>query len=292
MRIAVVCSRVRIEEKLILAALRDRGAEAVRLDPRGLLLGVGRGMPEALAGVDAVLLRCISHSRAFYLSRWLEHLGIPTVNRHPVVATCGDKFLTSLALAEAGVPQPRTALALSRTAALEALEGLGYPAVLKPLVGSWGRLLARVNDRDAAEAILEHKETLGGYLHSLFYAQEYVDKPGRDIRALVAGDRVVYAVYRESGHWITNTARGGVTTPCPLTPELEALVLAAARAVGGGLLAVDVLETADGALLVGEVNHTPEFHGAMAAVEADIPGAIADFVIRAAKEARCCGSPS
>lgn len=250
---------------------------------------VGTGLPEGLEGVDAVLLRCISHSRAFYLSRWLEHLGIPTVNRHTVVATCGDKFLTSVALAEAGVPQPRTALALSRAAALGALEELGYPAVLKPLVGSWGRLLARVNDRDAAEAILEHKETLGGYIHSLFYAQEYVEKPGRDIRVLVAGDRVVYAVYRESGHWITNTARGGVATPCPLTPELEALVLAAARAVGGGLLAVDVLETADGTLLAGEVNHTPEFHGAMAATDADIPGAIADYVIRVAEEARCCG---
>lgn len=288
MRIAVACSRVRLEEKLILAALRDRDAEAVRLDPRELLLRVGGGAPE-LSGIDAVLLRCISHSRAFYLSRWLEHLGVPTVNPHRVVATCGDKFLTSVALAGAGVPQPRTALAFSRGTALAALEELGYPAVLKPLVGSWGRLLARVNDRDAAEAILEHKETLGGYIHSLFYAQEYVEKPGRDIRVMVAGDRLVYAVYRESGHWITNTARGGVATPCPVTPELERLSLAAARAVGGGLLAIDLLETQDGQLLVGEVNHTPEFHGAMQATDVDVPGAIADHVIRVAEEARCCG---
>ncbi len=273
---------------MILAALRDRGVEAVRLDPRELLLRVGDGASE-LAGIDAVLLRCISHSRAFYLSRWLEHLGVPTVNPHRVVATCGDKFLTSVALAGAGVPQPRTALAFSRGTALAALEELGYPAVLKPLVGSWGRLLARVNDRDAAEAILEHKETLGGYIHSLFYAQEYVEKPGRDIRVLVAGDRLVYAVYRESGHWITNTARGGVATPCPVTPELERLSLAAAHAVGGGLLAIDLLETRDGHLLVNEVNHTPEFHGAMAAADADVPGAIADHVIRVAEEARCCG---
>ncbi len=288
MRIAVACSRVRLEEKMILAALRDRGVEAVRLDPRELLLRVGDGASE-LAGIDAVLLRCISHSRAFYLSRWLEHLGIPTVNPHRVVATCGDKFLTSVVLAGAGVPQPRTALAFSRGTALAALEELGYPAVLKPLVGSWGRLLARVNDLDAAEAILEHKETLGGYIHSLFYVQEYVEKPGRDIRVLVAGDRLVYAVYRESGHWITNTARGGVATPCPVTPELERLSLAAAHAVGGGLLAIDLLETRDGHLLVNEVNHTPEFHGAMAAADADVPGAIADHVIRVAEEARCCG---
>lgn len=289
MRIAVACSRVRLEEKLILAALRDRGVEAVRLDPRGLVLQVADELPDELAGVGAVLLRCISHSHTLYLSRWLELLGVPTVNPHRVITTCGDKFLTSVALAQAGVPQPRTALAFSRAAALAALEDLGYPAVLKPLVGSWGRLLARVNDRDAAEAILEHKETLGGYIHALFYAQEYVEKPGRDIRVLVAGDRLIYAVYRESGHWITNTARGGVASPCPVTPELVGLALAAAQAVGGGLLAVDIMETADGRLLANEVNHTPEFHGAMAATAADVPGAIADYVIRVAEEARCCG---
>lgn len=291
MRIAVVCSRIRIEEKLIIAALRNRGVEPVRLDPRELVLRVGDGVPGELAGVGAVLLRCVSHSRALYLSLWLEHLGITAVNSHRVIATCGDKFLTSLALAAAGVPQPRTALAFSREAALVALEDLGYPAVLKPLVGSWGRLLARVNDRDAAEAVLEHKETLGSYIHSLFYAQEYVEKPGRDIRALVAGDRLIYAVYRESGHWITNTARGGMAKPCPVSSRLEGLALAAARAVGGGILAVDILETKEGKLLVNEVNHTAEFHGAMAAVEADIPGAIADYVLRVA-EVGCCGSPS
>ncbi len=292
MRIGIACSRVRIEEKLIPAALAARGVEPVRLDPRKLILRVRGGTPPELVGLRAVLLRCISHSHAFYLSRWLEHLGVPVVNSHQVVATCGDKFLTSLSLAAAGVPQPPTALAFSRGSALAALGELGYPAVLKPLVGSWGRLLARVNDRDAAEAVLEHKETLGGYLHSLFYLQEYVEKPGRDIRVLVAGDRVICAVYRRSTHWITNTARGGTAAPCPLTPEIQGLSLAAARAVGGGIVAVDLLETEEGELLVNEVNHTPEFHGAMAACEADIPGAMADYVIHVAEEARCCGSPS
>ncbi len=291
MRIGVACSRVRIEEKLIIAALAARGVEPVRLDPREFVLWVQGGAAE-LRGIGAVLLRCISHSRALYLSRWLEHLGIPVVNPYGVVATCGDKFMTSLALAAVGVPQPRSALALSRKAALGALEELGYPAVLKPVVGSWGRLLARVNDRDAAEAVLEHKETLGGYTHSLFYLQEYVSKPGRDIRAMVVGERVIYAIYRESPHWITNTARGGTAKPCPISGELEELCLAAARAVGGGILAVDLLETPEGELLVNEVNHTPEFHGAMEAVDVDIPGAIADHVIRIAEGAGCCGSPS
>jgi [lysine-biosynthesis-protein LysW]--L-2-aminoadipate ligase len=166
---------------------------------------------------------------------------------------------------------------------------MGYPVVLKPLVGSWGRLLARVNDRDAAEAILEHKTTLGGYVHSVFYIQAYVDKPGRDIRTMVIGDEVPYAIYRHSDHWITNTARGGEALPCNLSPELMRLSLAAAQAVGGGVVTVDLLETADGQLLVNEINHTPEFHGAAQATDTDIAACIVDYVAQIAGTARACG---
>ncbi len=287
MRIAVVCSRVRVEEKLILAALRERAIEHDRIDPRELVLDFEAA---AWRGYDAVLLRCLSHSRAYYLSRWLQDRGLLAVSAHPVIATCGDKTLTSAALVAAGLPIPRTALAFTPEAALQAIDEMGYPAVLKPLAGSWGRLLARVNDRDAAEAVLEHKATLGGYMHSIFYVQEYISKPGRDIRTMVAGDTVAYATYRRAGHWITNTARGGETAPCPISPEIEALSLGAARAVGvhsgqPGVVAVDLLETADGQLLVNEVNHTPEFHGAAQVVDSDIAGTIMDYVVQVAKAA-------
>jgi [lysine-biosynthesis-protein LysW]--L-2-aminoadipate ligase len=289
-RIAVICSRVRVEEKALFAALAARGVDYDRLDPRHLTVDLPRqaGSGPAPGAYGAVLVRCLSHSRAFYLTRWLDAQGIPAISPHPVIATCGDKMLTSLALEAAGLPCPRTVLALSPDAALGAMEGMGYPVVLKPLAGSWGRLLARVNDRDAAEALLEHKATLGGYAHSLFYVQEYVDKPGRDIRTLVVGDEVIYAVYRRAAHWITNTARGGSAAPCPLTPEIAGLSRAAARAVAGGaqpagIVAVDLLETAGGRLLVNEVNHTPEFHGAARATDADIAGKMVDYVLDVAK---------
>lgn len=281
MKIGLVCSRVRLEEKLIRASLKERGVEIIRIDPRELPLWVDS---LKFAEVDAVLLRCISHIEAFYVSRWLEKAGIPTVNSHSVIATCGDKFLTSMAFAWARVPQPRTALALSEDTAFQIIEELGYPVVLKPVVGSWGRLVSLLTDRRAAEGVIEHKLTLGNYHHAALYLQEYVEKPGRDIRVLVTGSRLVCAVYRESDHWITNTARGGKARPCPITPELAGLALAAAQAVGGGFLAVDILETKDGRLLVSEVNHTPEFHGAMTATDVDIPGAIADYVIHIAAE--------
>jgi [lysine-biosynthesis-protein LysW]--L-2-aminoadipate ligase len=229
-----------------------------------------------------VLVRCLSHSRAYYLTRWLDSLRIPTLSSHRAVATCGDKILTSAALEEAGVPIPRTVVAFAPEAALEAIEEMGYPVVLKPLHGSWGRLLSKVNDREAAEAILEHKTTLGGYQHSIFYIQEYVEKPGRDIRSFVVADETVAAIYRISPHWITNTARGGKATNCPVTPEIDNISRAAAQAVGGGALAIDIFETPDNRLVVSEVNHTPEFRNSIAPTGVDIPGKMIDYVVEVA----------
>jgi [lysine-biosynthesis-protein LysW]--L-2-aminoadipate ligase len=275
-KIAVLCSRVRVEEKMLFTALRQRSIAFDRIDPRRQTIN---GDGTSWAAYGAVLVRCLSHSRAFYFTRWLADRGIPAISPHQTVATCGDKVLTTAALQTAGVPTPRAAIAFSPETALAVVDQMGYPVVLKPPLGSWGRLLAKVNDREAAEAILEHKATLGGYAHAVFYIQEYVNKPGRDIRTMVIGNQVAYAVYRRSEHWITNTARGGEAKPCPLTDDIVGMSLAAAKAVGGGIVAVDLLERADGRLLVNEVNHTPEFHGAAQATDTDIAGRIVDHLL-------------
>jgi len=200
-----------------------------------------------------------------------------------VATICGDKLQTSAALLRHEVPQPEVRVAFTEKSALQALDELGYPAVLKPAVGSWGRLLSKVNDRDAAETILEHKTILGSYHHSIFYIQQYIEKKGRDIRSFVIGDECVAAVYRSSDHWITNTARGATTTNCPVTDELRELSLRGAKAVGGGVVALDLFETDDG-LLVNEVNYTMEFRNSVGVTGVDIPGRIIDHVIRVAKE--------
>ncbi len=275
-----MCSRIRVEEKLLFTALRARGVEYQLIDGRGLNCELNA---ERLRPYDAVLVRCISHSQAYYITRWLEGLGVPTVSSHRAVAVCGDKLLTTAALVKAGIPTPRTVIAFTPEAALTAIEKMGYPVVLKPLHGSWGRLLAKVNDRDGAEAVLEHKRTLGGYQHSIFYIQEYIEKPGRDIRSFVIGETVT-AVYRYAPHWITNTARGGEVLNCPVTPEIEEVSRAAAAAVGGGVVAVDILESEDGRLLVTEVNHTPEFRNSIAPTGSDIPGLIVDYLLEVAME--------
>jgi [lysine-biosynthesis-protein LysW]--L-2-aminoadipate ligase len=181
-----------------------------------------------------------------------------------------------------GVPSPRTRVAFTPESALAAIEELGYPVVLKPLIGSWGRLISKVNDREAAEAVVEHKDVLGNYLHSIYYVQEYIQKPGRDIRAFVVGGETICAIYRYAEHWITNTARGGRAENCPVTPELNDICVKAAKAVGGGVLAIDVLER-DGELLINEVNYTMEFRNSIDTTGVNIPARMIDYVLGVAR---------
>ncbi|MHB0967863.1 MAG: lysine biosynthesis protein LysX [Bellilinea sp.] len=282
LRIGVIYSRVRVEEKWIFGALEKRGLDYDRLDDRGISFDLQN--PAAWSAFDAVLERSISYTSGLYSLRMLNAFGITTVNTAKVAEICGDKLMTSAALARAGVPQPHSATAFTPEAALEAIEAFGYPVVLKPVVGSWGRLLAKINDRDAAEALLEHKAMLGSVQHSVFYIQEYIKKPGRDIRAIMVGDRVLTAIYRKSDHWITNTARGGEGEICPITPEIEALCLRAAQAVGSGVLAVDLVEHPEKGLLVNEVNHTMEFHTAQPISGVNIADEIVNYVLEVAKK--------
>ena len=278
-RIGVLLSRVRVEEKLLLEELERRGIATTIIDDRELVLALER-KPEL--GCDVVIERCIQHSRALYALAVLDTWKIPTVNTFEVADVCGNKLLTTMRLIRDGVPAPRTRLAFTPESALAAVEELGYPAVLKPLVGSWGRLLSKVNDRDAAESIVEHKDVLGTYIHSIYYVQEYVPKPGRDIRAFVVGDETIAAIYRYSDHWITNTARGGKATKAPVTPELNELCVRAARAVGGGVVAIDVLEAPEG-LVVNEVNYTMEFRNSIDTTGVNIPARVVDYALGVAQ---------
>ncbi len=282
MRIAILASRVRVEEKLLVEALQKRGVEFELIDDGQLLLDLVRP-DERWRTFDAVLCRSVSQSRGLAVSHVLEHWGVPVYNSARVTALCNDKLLTTLALMQAGIPTPGTLLAFEQQTAVQGIEELGYPAVLKPVTGSWGRLLARVNDRDAAEAVLEHQETLGGYQHHIHYIQEYIAKPQRDIRAFVVGNRTICAIYRTSEHWVTNTARGAVTSNCPVTPELNDLCVRAARAMGGGILAIDVFEDEERGYLVNEINATMEFRNSIAPTGVDIPQEILEYVCARAR---------
>ena len=286
LRLGVLISHLRPEEKAILAAARARGIAISTLIDRELVLDLNA--PDAAdsgLGVDVVLDRSVAHTKALYTLRTMARCGVPTLNTPQAVEICDDKVATSLALAKAGVPTPRTMVCYSVASALRAAEALGYPVVLKPVTGSWGRLLARINGPDQLRTILGQKTEHGGFHHEVLYLQEFVDKPGRDIRAYVVGGRVLAASYRSSDHWVTNAARGATSQPCPVTPEIEALAIRACEAVGARLAGVDLFETGDG-LQVVEVNSGGgEFKGLQTTTTVDIADEIVLEAVRIAEAA-------
>jgi len=277
-KIGLLHSLIRKDEKLLLQAFKSAGVQPQMIDDRKLILDF-----QTTPQVDVLLERSINHSRALHALRLFESAGIKCVNRYDVARVCGDKMLTTAALAEHKVPQPASRVAFTEESALAAIEEMGYPVVLKPAVGSWGRLLSKINDRDAAESILEHKTILGSYHHSIFYIQEYIEKSGRDIRTFVVGDQCIAGIYRTSEHWITNTARGATASKCEISDEIAEISLQAAHACGGGVLAVDLLESPRG-LLVNEVNYTMEFKNSIDTTGVDIPAHIVDHAIQVAKQ--------
>lgn len=279
MKIGFLHSLIRKDEKLLIDEFNSRkDVELVMIDDRNISFNLGKDK----FNLDVIIERCINHSRALHAMKLYESAGVKCVNSFHVASICGDKLLTSSALADNKVPQPEVRVAFTEESAIKTIEEMGYPVVLKPAVGSWGRLLSKINDRDAAESILEHKTVLGSYHHSIFYIQKYVEKKGRDIRSFVVGDTCIAAIYRTSPHWITNTARGGVATKCEVTEEIARLSVAAAKAVGGGIVAIDLFETADG-LQVNEVNYTMEFKNSITTTGVDIPKLVVDYVIKAGR---------
>ena len=297
-RVGMVYSRIRNDEKMLVEAAQRKGIELVPLFDDEVVLDIH----ERPWDVDVVLERSISFYRGLYVLKFLGAHGIPSVNTYEVASRCGDKAETSLLLAKAGVRTPRTRVAFTPESALRACRELGYPAVLKPTMGSWARLLAKVDNDEQADMVIEHKEALGNPLQQIYYIQEYVKKPEasgavgahaiaglqhsggshRDIRAFVVGDETIAAIHRNSPHWITNTAKGGKASNFPVTEDFHDFCQRAAAAVGGGVLALDIMETADG-YTCHEVNHTMEFKNSVAPTGVDIPGKVLDHCVAQAK---------
>ena len=259
-------TRLRQEEKLLVEAARRLDVPLSLEDVKDCVWG------DSAPDDDVYICRCIGHGQNLALARHLEGRGRRVVNPAAVMELCGDKLATTAALEAAAIPQPAYRLALSEEGALRAVEEIGYPAVLKPVTGSWGRLLAKVNDREAAEAVVEHKAHLGVH-HQIFYVQQYVEKSGFDVRAFVVGGEPIGAIRRESAHWITNTARGARAALQPVEGELETILRRVHGAIGGDFLAVDLFGT-DSGWLVNEVNDGAEFRNSIAPTGVDIPAAV------------------
>lgn len=281
MHIALLHARLRVEEHLLLDAFAERGVQLDNVDLRDAVFDTRA--PEVWQRYDLAIDRSLSLNASLTATRSLEAFGIRCINPSAGTEVCSDKLRTTLALERANLPTPRTAVATSPDAALAAIERLGYPVVLKPTVGSWGRLIARINDRDAAEAIVEHRATLGSAAQQVYYVQEHIDKPQRDLRVFIVGGEAIAAIRRNSHHWITNTSRGATTEGLTVTDELADLSVRAAAAVNAEIAAIDLLECPERGLLVNEVNHSMEYRNSISVTGVDIPGRIAEYAISVAR---------
>ncbi|MGI0019822.1 MAG: lysine biosynthesis protein LysX [Nitrososphaera sp.] len=284
-KVCIIYDKVRFEEKALYDKAAEKGLQAQLVDAKTVTVSTD-SRPGDLALGDVVMQRSVSHYRGLYLTSCLEFLDYPVINRFQVAETCGNKLVTSLVLAKNNIPTPRTQFAFSAEQAMDLIQKTGLPLVLKPIVGSWGRGVFPLRDEETASMIIEMREENDSPLSRIYYVQEMIDRPPRDIRCIVVGDRVVTAIYRYSAEseWRTNVARGGKAELAPITKELEDMALKAAKAVGGGILGVDLMEDKARGLVVHEVNNTVEFRGAATVSTTDIPGAMIDYAASMARK--------
>ena len=280
-RICIIYDKLRFEEKKLYKDIQEKGFDAILVDGKSLIFDTESSKSDSRFG-DIVLQRVISYNRGLHLTYCLEQIGLPVVNSFNVSEICGNKLITSLILKKNNVPTPKTTFAFSTESARECMKKLGYPLVVKPIIGSWGRGVYQIKDQSMAEMMLDSRQENDNLFSRIYYLQELIDRPSRDIRCIVIGDQVVASVFRYSSEneWRTNVAVGGRTEVASLTSELKEIVLKASNAVGGGILGVDLMEDKERGYLVHEVNNTVEFRGASAVCKSDIAGAITDYLVK------------
>ncbi|MDW0119630.1 MAG: lysine biosynthesis protein LysX [Nitrososphaeraceae archaeon] len=280
-RICIIYDKLRFEEKKIYNDIQQKGFDATLIDGKSLIFDTESSKSDSRFG-DIILQRVISYNRGLHLTYCLEQIGLPVVNSFSVSEICGNKLITSLILKKNNVPTPKTTFAFSTESARECMKKLGYPLVVKPIIGSWGRGVYQIKDQSMADMMLDSRQENDNSFSRIYYFQELINRPSRDIRCIVIGDQIVASVFRYSSEneWRTNVAVGGRTEMAPLTSELKELVLKASNAVGGGILGVDLMEDKERGYLVHEVNNTVEFRGASAVCKSDIAGAMTDYLVK------------
>ena len=278
-KICIVFDRLRTEEKLLQKKAEELGYETSMIDAKITSFDTD-SKPEKYDFGDVVLERCVSYYRGLHFTSCLEFMDIPVINKFDVANTCGNKMITSMLLKKNNIPTPKTYFSFSAETALENFENIGYPLVIKPIIGSWGRSVMPIKDKDTAEAVIENRQVTDGPQDRIYYLQEMIDRPPRDIRVITVGDQAVSAMYRKSsGGFKTNIALGADPELCEITKEIEDLCEKTSKAVGGGILGIDLMEDKERGLVVHEVNNTVEFKGLVKVSEKNIPKAMIDYAI-------------
>ncbi|MGB9168430.1 MAG: lysine biosynthesis protein LysX [Nitrososphaeraceae archaeon] len=275
--LTLLYDNIRWEEKAIYESARKRGIDITNVDCKDLILELdGPSYSNKI-----IIQRCVSYFKSLHSTAALEGLGASVINPLNTSIVCGNKLFTHMKLKNAGIKTPKVITTFSYEAALSALDIFGYPTIIKPTIGSWGRLIALLKDKDAAKAVIEDRQHMFP-LYQIYYFEEFVDRPPRDIRAIVIGDTVVAAIYRysENSEWKTNMALGGRAESCPITKELEDICIKSTQAVDGKIVGVDLMESSRDGLLVHEVNNTTEFKNTVRVTGIPIQDMIVDYSLQ------------
>jgi len=283
-KVCIVFDRLRSEEKMLEKQAIELGHDTTMLDAKITQINTDSSKNDFQFG-DVVLERCVSYFRGLHFTACLEFLDVPVINEYEVARICGNKLFMSLLLKKHGVPTPKTYFSFSADAARENLEKVGYPLVLKPVIGSWGRGVMPIKDKDTMDAIFEIRELTDGPHDRIFYLQELIKRPPRDIRVITVGDQAIAAMYRKStGGFKTNIALGADPEICQMTNEIEELCVKASKAVGGGILGVDLMEDEKKGMVVHEVNNTVEFKGLAKVTKKNIPKEMIEFALNSTRK--------
>ena len=270
---------IRWEEKAIYEAAKKKGIELKKIDCKDLVIDLNTSNSEFSNQI--IIQRCVSYFKSLHSTAALEGLGAKVINPLNTAINCGNKLFTHMLMNKNGIKTPKVLTAFSSESALSALNDFGYPVIIKPTIGSWGRLIALLRDKEAAKAVFEDREHMFP-LYQIYYLEEFVSRPPRDIRAIVVGDSVVAAIYRysEKDEWKTNMALGGRAENCPITNELEDICIKSSQAVGGKIVGVDLMESSKDGLLVHEVNNTTEFKNTVRITGVNIQDIIVDYSLK------------
>ncbi len=279
--VTILYDTIRWEEKALYEAGKKKDINIQMVNCKKLSLDLEKPPEE----YGTVIQRCVSYYRNLHSTAALEGLGVNVINCLNTGIFAGNKLFTHMLLKKQNVPTPYATVAFSKDAALEALDEQGYPKIIKPTVGSWGRLISKLNDKDSAEGIIDSREKMYP-IYQVHYLEEFVKRPPRDIRAIMVGDKIVAAIYRTSGNgsWKTNMALGGIAEECKVTPEMEEMCIKAKNAVQGKIVGVDLMESDERGLVVHEVNNTTEYKNTVRVCGVDIPSLMLDYALKQGKK--------
>ena len=283
-KVCIVFDRLRSEEKMLQKEASNLGHDALMLDAKITQINTDSKKEDFNLG-DVVLERCVSYFRGLHFTASLEFLDIPVLNKFEVANICGNKMFMTLLLKKNNIPTPKTYFSFSSESAAENLEKVGFPLVIKPVIGSWGRGVMPIKDKDTMEAIFEIRDITDSPHDRIYYLQELINRPPRDIRVITVGDEPIAAMYRKSsGGFKTNIALGADPELCEITKEMEDLAVKASKAMGGGILGIDLMEDDKRGLVVHEVNNTVEFKGLARVAQRNIPKEMIEFALNYARK--------